>query len=222
MATHETDAQETLSDEARLALAYTPPAQRFAFEALLRLDYRLARLVAGTTEPMLGQMRLAWWREALGQPITARPKGDVVLDAMGAHWAGHESALGTLIDGWEYLLNEPPLASADARGFVQGRASGFAGFARLSGASGDLSAVQDAATAWAIADAAAHFAKDAERATLLELARDLPAPKSLDAPLRGLAVLGALGRRALKRGGKPLMQGRGASLTALRAGLFGR
>ncbi|MEO1488887.1 MAG: hypothetical protein AAFR88_05555, partial [Pseudomonadota bacterium] len=180
------------------------------------------RLVAGTTEPMLGQMRLAWWREALGQPVTARPKGDAVLDALGAHWAGQESALGTLIDGWEYLLGEPPLARADARGFVQGRASGFAGFARLSGASGDLSAVQDAATAWAIADAAAHFAKDAERATLLELARDLPAPKSLDAPLRGLAVLGALGRRALKRGGKPLMQGRGASLTALRAGLFGR
>jgi phytoene synthase len=32
---------------------------------------------------MLGQMRLAWWREALGKPLADRPRGDEVLDAVG-------------------------------------------------------------------------------------------------------------------------------------------
>jgi phytoene synthase len=38
--------------------------------------------------------------------------------------------------------------------------------------------------------------------------------------LRGLAVLEALALRALRRGGRPLMEGRGAPLTAFRAAIF--
>ena len=37
-----------------------------------------------------------------------------------------------------------------------------------------------------------------------------------------LAVLAGLGRRALRRGGGPLLDGRAAALLALRLGMFGR
>ena len=46
---------------------------------------------------MLGQMRLAWWREALGKPVADRPRGDRVLDAIGQDWAGREAALVAMV-----------------------------------------------------------------------------------------------------------------------------
>jgi phytoene synthase len=33
--------------------------------AVQALDLELESVVAGTTEPMIGEIRLAWWREAL-------------------------------------------------------------------------------------------------------------------------------------------------------------
>lgn len=43
---------------------YAPAGARAALFALHGLDLELAAVVVGTTEPMIGQIRLAWWREA--------------------------------------------------------------------------------------------------------------------------------------------------------------
>jgi phytoene synthase len=60
-----------------------------------------------------------------------------------------------------------------------------------------------------------------ERTALVFTGRTVPGPSGrMPSGQRGLAVLEALARRALKRGGQPLMAGRGASLTALRAAIF--
>jgi 15-cis-phytoene synthase len=48
-----------------LATLYAPAAARPALFALHALDIELAAVVDSTTEPMLGQIRLAWWREQL-------------------------------------------------------------------------------------------------------------------------------------------------------------
>src|SRR5688500_15300158 len=48
-----------------LATLYAPAAVRPALFALHALDIELAAVVDPTTEPMLGQIRLAWWREQL-------------------------------------------------------------------------------------------------------------------------------------------------------------
>ena len=64
-----------LSDPDRsFALDHVPTAQRDGVAALWALDEHLGQLVASTTQPPLGQMRLLWWREALetgarGQPL---------------------------------------------------------------------------------------------------------------------------------------------------------
>ena len=50
--------------------------------------------MARTTEPMLGQMRLAWWRDALGKPVDERPRGDAVLTQ---RFARHKSITTTSI-----------------------------------------------------------------------------------------------------------------------------
>lgn len=215
--------EENLPDEARLALAYTGQDLRGALTIFFEFDARLARIVAATTEPMLGQMRLAWWRDTLGQTPAERPSGDQVLDAIGERWGGAEGALIAVVDGWERMLSEPPLQREAALAFVEGRAQGLSALAALSGANALVAdKIRAAGRFWALADAASHIAQEAERQTLLELVRDLPVRMPLSAPFRGVAVLGALAERAIKAGGTPMMAGRGAALTALRAGLLGR
>lgn len=217
------DLSENLADEAALALAHSGPIVRDALRIFLEFDSRLARIVSGTTEPMLGQMRLAWWRDALGIPVSDRPTGDHVLDAIGERWAGGEKALIALVDGWEHMLCEPPLSREAALAFAQGRGAGFAGLSAITGGGEALARDLEAAgQVWAVADAASHVAQGEERQTLLDLAASLPRPGRLPAPYRGVAILGSLGARALKAGGAPLMAGRGAALVAFRAGLLGR
>lgn len=68
-----------------LATLYAPVAVRPALFALHALDLELAAVVATTTEAMLGEIRLAWWREALTRLDTAPPPAQPTLAALGAH-----------------------------------------------------------------------------------------------------------------------------------------
>ncbi len=68
-----------------LATLYAPAAVRPALFALHALDLELAGVVATTTEAMLGEIRLAWWREALTRLDTAPPPAQPVLAALAAH-----------------------------------------------------------------------------------------------------------------------------------------
>jgi 15-cis-phytoene synthase len=214
------DLSEPLSPEAELALAWSGPKVRGALSLALQLDRRLARIVGRTTEPVLGQMRLAWWREALGKPVAERPRGDVVLDGIGQHWAGREAALVAMVDGWEALVTAETLGKAEAEAFGAQRG---AFFAALGDELAPAAAVRLAAAGlrWALADAAAAVADEDERAVLVAAGLALGvALGRVPRALRGLAVLDALARRALARGGRPLMEGRGASLVAFKAAIF--
>jgi phytoene synthase len=214
------ESPESLPVEAQLAVAHTVIEWRRALTIFLELDIRLARIVAGTNEPMLGQMRIAWWREQLGNASDQRPSGDAVLDGIGQCWEGHESALIALVDGWEFMLAEE-LDQAAANAFARGRAAPFVALGEMAGASMPAGAVT-AARRWALVDAAVHIPEGTERSMLLEQAGANREVVRLPRPLRGLAVLDALARRSLKRGGRPLMEGRGASVAAVRAAIFGR
>ena len=216
---------DPLPPEADLALAWSSPKVRGPLSMALQLDRRLARIVARTQEPMLGQMRLAWWRDALGKPPGDRPRGDVVLDGLGLHWSGTEAALVTMIDGWEVLVTADQIGPDEARAFATQRGAFFGALFGALGEGGDDAALARRLAAagqrWAAADAAAAVGDPAERAALIAAgcAQERPTA-SLPRAFRGLAVLDALAQRALRRGGRPLMEGRGASLTAIRAAIF--
>ena len=67
---------EILPTAQKLTLAYLGEAERAKLEPGFALDFRLARIVGAATEPMLGQMRIAWWRDMLSKPVGDRPRGD--------------------------------------------------------------------------------------------------------------------------------------------------
>lgn len=205
---------------ARLALLHSPPRLRAPLAAMLALDGRFARIAGQTSEVMLGQMRLAWWRDMLKASPQDRPHGDAVLDAIGRHWTGREAALGELIDAWEVMVATEEMERADIAAFARGRAAPFAALADEQGGAG---AAEAAGMRWALADAVPRLSDADERAAFVEVALEQADDRPrLPRALKGLAVLDALALRALKRGGRPLMEGRGAAIAAMRAAILGR
>lgn len=207
----------------RLALAYSPAYIRPAYLCLMTLDQRLAQIISQASEPLLAQLRLAWWRDELARPPGQRPKGDPLLDAIGEIWRGQEAAFRALVDGWEELLSDPPFPASAAQNFAHGRAAGFAAIARLAGVDDCEGAVSLAARRWALADLAAKTSNMDERAEVLAMGLALGAVSvRLPRAMRPLLVLDGLARTSLAVGGAPLMQGRRNLLSAMRLGLFGR
>jgi phytoene synthase len=214
------DGPQKLGPAQAVALAWQPVRSRPALGALFALDQRLAVVIARAKEPLLAQMRLAWWRDRLTEPLAIRPKGEPLLAAITEHWTDHAAGLQALVDGWEHRLGEASDAGAKIAGFAEGRGKALAAFANLVGAGDDASGAASVGRSWALADFAAHSSGE-ERKGAQTLAKSEPTLALMSRELRGVAVLGGLSRRALARG-EPLMHGRGAALAAIRLGMFGR
>ncbi|QXQ08133.1 squalene/phytoene synthase family protein [Sphingosinicellaceae bacterium] len=195
-----------------LATQYAPAGVRAALLAVHALDLELVKVIATTTEPMIGQIRLAWWRERLegldrgqvpAQPVLqvlaaeALPRG-----VMGTELAGFE-------DAWLALAAGDVARHVEARGLALGAAS-----ARLLG--GDTVTAVRLATAWAAGEAA----RNGEPGGVAS------APGRVGPNLRPLAGLAALGRRDLGRAANGLPPEPRATptrqLILLRAALIGR
>ncbi|WP_408021975.1 squalene/phytoene synthase family protein [Sphingomonas cremea] len=90
---------------------YWPAELRPAFDALFAIDDALAAIVANSTQPALGAIRLAWWREALERLDTNPPPPEPRLQAVAAELLprGVSGALlAELEDGWAAQLDEKP------------------------------------------------------------------------------------------------------------------
>jgi 15-cis-phytoene synthase len=119
-----------------LVRLYWPVELRPAFDALFDLDDALADVVARSTEPALGAIKLAWWRdrlEELDQQVPAEPRLRAVADELLPRGITGV-ALGELTDGWTALLEQEP----DVERIGEGGAKLFAIAAKLLGASDPL------------------------------------------------------------------------------------
>ena len=206
---------ETLPLLQRLALSYAPAATRVPLLALLVLDARLAGIVRGSREPMLAQLRLAWWREQLGAGSVSLGGNDPLL-ALLQSWPGPTPVLAGLSDGWEAMTGPAPLPDAAFLTLAGARAAAFAALAEGPDA---LRMGRN----WALADIAGHLGDPRERAAALALARGQDWRQArLPRALRPLAVLHGLAARTIWRDNPAMMPSPGATLAAMRIGLLGR
>ena len=196
----------------RLALSYATADMREPVRTLLLLDQRLGAILRLGGEPMIAQIKLAWWRDRLSEDPTLWPAGEPLLERL-RRWPGDVAQLSAMVDGWEVLLSEE-FGEAELDAYAAGRGRGWALLA------GGASGVVRAARQWAIADLLPHLGKP-EEAEIARAKLGESAPK-LSRPFRPLAVLLRLAVRAGRNGSADALHGPGALFAALRAGLTGR
>jgi len=187
-----------LDPDRKLALAYVPAAARAAVEALWRLDASLAAVLATGTQPLITQMRLAWWREALEKLDSAAPPAEPVLQALAAHVLPVVSGaeLAAMEEGWLILLSDEALGADELARYAALRGGLLFDYgARLLG--GADFPVAQAGEAWALADLARHSRR-------VEEIKSPASPPKMKWPkkLRSLGMLAMLARRDLEHLGQ--------------------
>lgn len=176
----------------RLAASYAPAATRPLWIGYFALEQRLADAAREGRDGIMIQLRLAWWRDRLGEDAARWPKGEPLLAALGP-WNSARDALAGLVDGYEALhVGEEGPAALDAA-----RVGVMAALAQLSHVT-DIAPVEQAAREW--------------RGLVPP---SLPAP-GLPRAMRPLALLRGMALR--EDGASPLRR----FLAAMRLGLLGR
>ena len=97
-----------MSADIELALLHMRARVRPAFEALFALDAAMADVVARSTDPALGRIKLAWWRERLEELDDQAPPAEPRLSAVAAELlpVGISGAqVAELEAGWATLLD---------------------------------------------------------------------------------------------------------------------
>lgn len=186
---------DTIAPVHRVALAYAPKSARAAWLALLQFESKLADAARPGRDPIMVQLRLAWWRDRLAESPELWPVSEPVLARLTA-WQGKHQELSPLVDGWEaHVIGED-----GGHELAEGRIKAYTALADLLGV-----------TAVDIVRAAVQHIDDPHAAT--------PLPSRMPKAMRPLAVLRVCAVREAK-GGKPTPFADLARI--VRAGLLGK
>jgi len=209
-----------------LALTYVPLRNRGALAALFAIDRAMADVVRTTKEPMLGPIRLAWWRERLeeldeGGAAPAEPRlQQVERELIPRGVTGRE--LAALESGWLRLFDPFPwtVQTSEAVWF---RGNLLFGLGTRVLARAD-ERIQGAGGLWALVDAARHCSDPESRAMLLDQARSFGRGLGgvrFPGPLRPLSMLAVLAMRDCRRGEPFEGEGTPARVAAMLRHRFG-
>jgi len=193
--------------ESALALGYARPAARPALVALLDLDAALAGVLRTTREPLVGQMRLTWWHEALTRLDTAPPPAEPVLAALAATVVprGVSGArLAGMIDGWEELLDDDAPRDEALMRFAEARGAGLFGIAGVVLGVHPGDPLAPAGSGWALVDLARHLGDRNAGERALVMGRIALAIATRTRWSREARALGALAHLALLDAAVPL------------------
>ena len=188
-----------------LALTYVPPRDRGALAALFAIDRAMGDVVRSTKEPMLGPIRLAWWRERLEEldeanAAPAEPRLQAVArELIPRGVTGRE--LAALESGWLRLFDPFPwtVQTSEAIWFRGNLLFGLG--ARALRCADER--IQGAGGLWALVDAARHCSDTDSRGMLIQQARTFARGLTgvrFPGPLRPLSMLAAVAARDCRRG----------------------
>lgn len=196
------DARQQLQPLHQLIIAYANRAERARYALLFALDGRFAEIIRSTTEILIGQMKLTWWRDILTKTAAERPLGEPLvqqlnlLEAQGIDL----QPLFALLDGWEVMLDDFPWDDRLFDQYAQARGEGFFSFA-LNGVSRLQEPQKQLAKAWALWDFARHCSDSAMRQSAFDrcgrLVRDAKSIK-FDRSGRPLSILCQLAARDVR------------------------
>ena len=187
------DVHQQLQPLQQLIIAYASRADRARYAFLFALDGRFAEIIRSTTETLIGQMKLTWWRDNLTKAAADRPLGEPLVQQLNMLEAQviDLQPLFALLDGWEVMLDDFPWDDRLFDQYAEGRGEGFVGFA-LNGVSNLQEPQKQLAKAWALWDFARHCSDHDMRQSAFDrcgqLVRDA-APVKFDRTGRPLSIL---------------------------------
>ena len=151
------DAQMRAADPDRwLASRFiADPIARADVIAILAYDHELARAPRVTSNPMLGEIRLAWWREVLDEvfenrPVRRHPTAQALAETVGRRRLPR-APLEAMIDARYRELDPAPMSPDEAAQWASdGAGSAAVLCALILDADGDAEAARPAGAAWAL------------------------------------------------------------------------
>lgn len=158
------------------------------------MDLAFADVVATSSDPRLGEIRLAWWRERLeqldtGMAAPAEPRLQAIVDELCPRGVAGEE-LSKLEDAWLPLIEPFPWAEMQVEGLrLRGRIL-FGIGARLLGGPPQLA--EPAGELWSLLDGATHCTDPHSRGLLVEGARAVDMKQNAPRELRPLTILAPL------------------------------
>lgn len=99
-----------------LCTLFAAPAEREALSALYAFNVEIARVRETVREPMLGRIRLQWWRDAIAGIFAGSPQREPVAVALAetvARFGLTREHFDRLIDAREFDLEDRPPATLD-------------------------------------------------------------------------------------------------------------
>jgi phytoene synthase len=113
-----------------LTALFAPPGRRDALFALYAFNYEVARVRESVTQPMLGQIRLQWWREVIAAAYECQParRHEVVQPLVAAieKFGLSRAHFDRLIDAREQDLgDEPPPTMAALEDYAEATSGGL-------------------------------------------------------------------------------------------------
>jgi phytoene synthase len=153
-----------------LTVLFAPVEARPALLALIALNLELARVRDAVVEPMIGQIRLQWWRDAIGGALAGTPRNHQVLQAIAASRDRLDaSQIEDMIDAREIEFGEPPATLDDFERYAAGTSGALAEAmaVALGATEGALGAVRDVGTAFGMIGVLRAVRWQAERGRIL-------------------------------------------------------
>ena len=202
----------------RILLA-VPQNGRAKLDSLWQLTVRITKLLDEVREPLIGQIKLAWWRDMmamLAEKPENLPKGEPLLAEMQVHWRG-EAGLGALVDAAEAVL----MAEDQAERVKAASEFGDQLFL-LSGRAISAQPLPSSGARWGLLWAAYVHRGSEEAPEFLEAgkAASTPAKSTFGKGAKSLMMLDRLAAQILSENGARDYRREGMIL--LRVGLFGR
>ncbi len=141
-----------------LTCLFAPAERREALFALYAFNLEIAKSAEVVSEPMLGRIRLQWWREALEEIYAGRSRRHAVIEPLGEAVRRHglsRDHFERLIDGREFDLDkEAPASLARLEDYAEATSASLVWLAlEILGAAGEHSwpAGRNVGIAWAMA-----------------------------------------------------------------------
>lgn len=140
-----------------LTALFLPAERRAAALALYAFNLEIARTREIVSEPLLGQIRLQWWRETIEVLFAGTPREHPVVDALGAAIRMHDlprEGLEGLIDAREADLEDGPPPDLETLETYAAQTSGELSALVMQtldgGGESTMTAARGVGTAWAI------------------------------------------------------------------------